>query len=157
MTGFSLEQLRVTTSVPQDFVYTLRERGRARVLLLPGQAGISSAALTVFPYADKQSHAFKVWVGLPEGQQRVYPGMFAKVAFEVGEEKRLMLPVAAVAQRSEVTGVYVVTPEGKLVFRQVLRGAPREDMVEVLAGLDAGERVALDPVAAGTFLKDGGR
>jgi hypothetical protein len=60
------------------------------------------------------------------------------------------VPRAAVLRRSEVTAVYVVDAEGRARLRQVRLGeAGDETSVEVLAGLQPGERVALEPVKAG--------
>jgi multidrug efflux pump subunit AcrA (membrane-fusion protein) len=80
--------------------------------------------------------------------------MFVKVAFVTGEEQRLTLPGQAVVHRSEVTGVYVLK-DGAISFRQIRVGRPlaNGDMV-VLAGLEAGEEVALDPIRAGVMLKE---
>jgi RND family efflux transporter MFP subunit len=159
MTGLSLEQLRATANVSQAYVDEARERGRAQVLLAPrdprGETRrLDSTAVTVSPFADAQSHTFRVRVDLPSGQHGVYPGMFTKVAIVTGEESRLLVPAAAVVHRSEVTGVYVADGEGRVTFRQVRIGDVRDGMVEVLAGLSEGERVALDPIRAGVYLKD---
>lgn len=93
-------------------------------------------------------------VQLPEGVQGLFPGMFVKVAFVTGERSRLVVPVAAVVYRSEVTGVYVVGQDGRVAFRQIRAGRRTADgNMEVLAGLDAGETVALEPLQAGAYLK----
>jgi multidrug efflux pump subunit AcrA (membrane-fusion protein) len=56
----------------------------------------------------------------------------------------------AVLRRSEVTAVYVVDDQGFPRLRQVRLGTVSDEhAIEVLAGLKAGERVALDPVKAG--------
>lgn len=156
MTGFSLEELRVTVSVPQDFVLAVRQDARAHVLVDKGKNKVTSTDLTVFPYADAQSHGFPVWVNLPKGTPGLYPGMFAKVAFEVGKTQRLLIPATALAQRSEVSGVYVVDAEGQVSFRQILPGTQYGDRIEALAGLNAGETVALDTTAAAIYLKEHG-
>ena len=54
-------------------------------------------------------------------------------------------------QRSEVSAVYVLDAQGP-ILRQVRIGHRYGDRVEVLAGLDDGERIALDPVATGEWL-----
>lgn len=158
MTGFSLEKLRATTSVPQSVVDAVRKNGRATVYLETpdGTASRSeSAEITVYPYADSVSHGFTVRVLLPAAQSGFYPGMYAKAAFIVGEKSRLLVPAQAVIHRSEVTAVYVVDEQGRIGFRQVRVGGRFEgDRMEVLAGLTAGERVALDPVRAGVMLKE---
>jgi RND family efflux transporter MFP subunit len=155
MTGLSLENLRAIAEVSQRHIHSVRKLGRARVIL-PTQDNLSveGTKLTISPYADPTSHTFNVRVDLPEGQHGVYPGMFAKVAFVTGEEERLLIPTQAVVHRSEVTGVYVL--KGKeIAFRQIRVGRKLGDgKQEVLAGLDAGEKVALDPIQAGVMLKE---
>ncbi|MCP5022705.1 MAG: hypothetical protein GY930_13140 [bacterium] len=80
--------------------------------------------------------------------------MFIKAAFLIGKQTRLLIPQQAVVFRGEVTGAYVITEPGKISFRYIRPGQKSEGgMISILAGLDAGEMVALDPVAAGTKLK----
>jgi membrane fusion protein, multidrug efflux system len=80
----------------------------------------------------------------------VYPGMFVRVHFTVGKVRKLLIPASAVVRRSEVVAVYVVDDKGKVRLRQVRLGEPAgQDEIEVLAGLNPGEKVALDPVKAG--------
>jgi RND family efflux transporter MFP subunit len=155
VTGISLESLRAVTDVPQHDIDSVRKLGRARVIF-PGQdsAGVEGTKLTISPYADPASHTFRVRVDLPQGQHGVYPGMFVKAAFVTGEEKRLLIPSSAVVHRSEVTAVYVVTKDG-INFRQVRIGRVLPGgQTEVLAGLDAEERVATNPIRAGVLLKE---
>ena len=69
--------------------------------------------------------------------------------FVGGQAKRTVVPAAAVLRRGELTAVYVAGDKG-FVLRAVRLGADHgADGVEVLAGLSAGDRVALDPVKAG--------
>ncbi len=154
MTGLSLEKLRAIANVPQGHIDTVRAQGRARVLLPTRATAVPAESLTFSPYADPQSHTFRVRLDLPAGQHGVYPGMFAKAAFVTGEEKRLLVPAKAVVHRSEVTAVYVVNSDGTVSFRLIRAGRTRGEEVEVLAGLDEGETVALDPIRAGVYLKE---
>lgn len=154
MTGLSLERLRAVADVPQSHIEILRSLSQARVGVAGGES-VESDRLTVSPYADSQSHSFRVRVELPQGDYGVYPGMFTKVAFAVGEEECLIIPAEAVVHRSEVTAVYVVGEDGRVRMRHVRagRGLPG-NRVEILAGLMAGERLALDPIRAGIHLKE---
>ncbi len=74
--------------------------------------------------------------------------MLVKVGFEIGEGQRLFVPVSALVERGEVTGVYVVSEDQRVSLRQVRIGRRLGDRVEVLAGLSEAERIALDPQAA---------
>jgi RND family efflux transporter MFP subunit len=152
-TGLSLEKLRVKAELPASHAQAVREQGRARVQI-SADHWIETEQLTFFPYADPESHSITVRVELPEGQYGLYPGMLVKVAFVVGEEARLVVPTTAIVHRSEVVGVYVLAGEQGLQFRQLRIGRQTPNGgTEVLAGLEAGEQVALDPVAAVIRLK----
>jgi RND family efflux transporter MFP subunit len=156
MTGMSLDDLRVVVQVPQGFIAAVKAHDRARVIF-PGQDQLSVVVehLTIFPYADPLSHTVKVRMSLPKELKAVRPGTFVKVAFISGESRRLLVPVRAVIHRSELTAVYVAEKDGRISLHQIRIGPMRGDgLIEVLAGLDEGESVVLDPVQAGLALKE---
>ena len=156
-TGLSLEKLRVQVKVPALYAQRIRTTRRSRVQLPDSGEWLESKDITLFPYADPDSHSFTVRVQLPQGQHGLFPGMLVKAAFTVGEKKHLVIPSQAIVHRSEVTGIYVVDDDHKLQFRQLRTGRDvAVDLTEVLAGLQDGEQVALDPVAAGIALKQQG-
>lgn len=153
MTGLSLEQLRAVTAVPQRYIAAVRELDTARVYA-EGIEPIDGASLTISPYAEPDAHSFRVRVNLPAGGHGLYPGMLVKVGFAAGTTEHLLIPARALVRRSEVTAVYVVDDDGAVRFRQVRAGRILPDGRQaILAGLGAGERVALDPIQAGGILK----
>lgn len=153
MSGISLDQLRVSVELPQRLIPVIREQGKARVLLPSGEA-INAEGMTIFPFADQASSTFRVRVELPRGLKDLFPGMFVKAAFVTGVKEELVVPREAVVYRSEVTGVYVVDQDQRVRFRLIRAGEQGSDgMLSVIAGLSEGERVATDPVAAATRLK----
>ncbi len=153
MSGLSLESLRVNVDVPQSMFGPIREIGRAFVYA--GEERIAAGNLTFSPVADPVTNTFRVRVNLSAGSAELFPGMFVKVGFVVGETRRLLVPAAAVVRRSELSAVYVVD-DTRVMLRQVRLGRRYGDDFEVLAGLEAGERVAVDPVQAGIWLKEDG-
>ena len=150
MSGLSLESLRVVVDIPQHVAARVREFQTA--FILTDAARIPAAKLTIFPFADSTSNTFTVRIELPPGQFDLYPGMFVKASFVVGDEERLLVARSALIRRSEVSGVYVVNEDNEVRFRQVRVGGVFGDRVEILAGLAQGERVAVDPVRAGIHL-----
>jgi hypothetical protein len=111
---------------------------------------VEAASVTVLPVADARTHSTQVRVYLPQNEAGIYPGMFVRVHFVTGKAQKLVIPASAVLRRSEVVAVYVVDEKGVTKLRQVRLGEKVEgNMVEVLAGLNAGEKVALEPVKAG--------
>lgn len=152
ISGIGIGAKRVNVIVPQSDVDAIRLHHSAAVLLDPdGTRRIAATELTVFPYADPQTHSFQVRVALPEEGAALNPGTTVKVAFLVGAEPRLVIPAGAVVQRSEVTAVYVLQTDG-MMLRQVRLGHRHGDQVEVHAGLREGERVVADAAAAIAWL-----
>lgn len=157
MTGFAIDDMRVTASVPQDYIELVRQNKTAQVVLeKPSYQLVESDEMTFYPYADPITHTFKVRVGIPGGLKGIYPGMMVKVAFTTGKQQLLAVDPHAVVHRSEVSAVYVVDGH-KVSYRLVRLGKHLHDgRIEVLAGLHEGEQVALDPVQAGILLKRNG-
>ncbi len=153
MTGYAPDQLRVSAHVPQSLIARLREQRKARVVLLEDGRSIEVERITIHPFADPQNHSFPVRLDLPVPQAEIYPGMLVKVVLNVGESIRLLVPRQALVTRSEINALYLRDSDGRYSFRQVRPGNRYADQVEILAGLDAGETVVLDPVRAGIEMK----
>jgi RND family efflux transporter MFP subunit len=153
MTGIELDAMRVVVGVPQRVIDAVQRHRQARVLFDDGRT-VEATALTFYPTATPSSHTVRVRVRLPEGLEGVYPGAFARVVFHTGRATKLMIPAPAIVYRSEVTGVYILDSKDRVHFRYIRRGSSYPGgQVEVLSGLSEGERVALDPIAAGVVLK----
>lgn len=146
----ALDDLRVNVEVPQSAVDAIRRQRAAEVSTADG-GQVAAVGVEVFPYADPSTHTFNVRVLLPAGAAGLYPGMTVKVAFAADATRRMTVPVSALVQRGELVGVYVIGGHG-VTLRQLRIGDRHDGEVEVLAGLDAGERVARDPQAAVAWL-----
>jgi RND family efflux transporter MFP subunit len=146
MSGASLDALRVIAEVPQSIVEQVRKVRKAAVYV--GKQRVDATGFTLYPSAQPETNTFRMRIELPKGIQGLAPGMFAKVALVTGEADLLLVPRDSVVERSEMRAVYVVAPDGRLTLRQVRLGHVRGDRIEVLAGLVAGETIALDPAAA---------
>lgn len=146
MSGLSLQYLRVNVDVPQSIVDQVRRLKKAAVYI--GERRIEATHVTIFPEASTPSNTFRARLDLPENATDLYPGMFVKVGFVTGEAERLLVPAKAIVARSEVTAVYVLDASGRASMRQVRLGDHFDDRIEILSGLVAGDRIALDPLAA---------
>ncbi len=151
---YAPSELRIEVLVPQSRAEAIRRDPRATVLL-PGGREVAPSDVIVFPAADPISHSVNVRVLLPVQDPLPTPGTTAKVVFaaEVGiaEEDAtawlVRIPASAIAQRGELSGVYVKR-DGRITLRQVRIGARAGDRVEVISGLRPGDQIVRDPVAA---------
>ncbi|GAB3537804.1 efflux RND transporter periplasmic adaptor subunit [Noviherbaspirillum agri] len=156
LTLYDPAALRVTASVPQTALAQFADNTPAKVELpaLPAdRQWLDRPQVQVLPTFDANTHSGQVRVNLPEGIKGATPGMFARVWVENttaagASAGRLFVPSSAIVRRAEVTGLYVIDTKGRPVLRQIRLGRTQDNMVEVLSGVNSGERVALDPQAA---------
>ncbi len=149
--GLSLDQLRVEAQVPQSEVAMIRKYHRAWVVLDGGAKRIEASKVIVFPYAEPQTHTFTVRLILPTVATGLSPGEVVRVAFMVGSRPRLLIPSSSIVHRGEIVGVYV-DRNNRVMLRQIRLGDRFGDAYEVLSGLDSGERIAKNPLAAMDYL-----
>ena len=150
ITVYDPKGLRVTASIPQYKLAEVRASLRAKIEFPESGKWVDAAKVEVFPAADPRTHTVQARVYLPDNQPGIIPGMFARAHFVTGAAKKLLVPAAAVLRRGEVTAVYVIDEKHAARLRQVRLSEPLAGgFHEVLAGLSAGEKVALDPVKAG--------
>lgn len=141
------ERLRVVTDVPEKFASAVRSRGE--VLIQHGTSRITARNILVQPRTGEGTGAVGLRVDLPADVKDLQPGMIVKLAIVTGSADKLLVPIASIMTRGEVTGVYVFNPSnGRVAFRQVRLGRSITDSVEVLAGLTSGEQIAVDPSVA---------
>jgi RND family efflux transporter MFP subunit len=151
MTGLALQPLRAVTNLPQRIARYFRSRqaeSSVQVMIDDQQIHINADKITLYPYADDQHHSMRLRAELPsENATSRYPGMWARVRVPVGEREGLMIPQSAIVRHSEVTSVYVMNDQ-QLAMRQVRLGNSSNGEAEVLAGLSAGDTIAIDGYAA---------
>lgn len=153
LTLYDPRALRVAAAVPQSAA-ALAATAKARIELpgLPAaQQWQQPVAVAVLPAADPGSHTQPLHLDLPAGVGGVMPGSFARawLALPGAADARIFLPSKTVVRRAELSALYVVDAQGRARLRQVRVGRTTGDRVEILSGLSGGERVALDPQAAG--------
>ena len=145
--------LRISAPVPANAATAAAQFEIPGLASAPGLLAPKSA--TLLPTVDAATHTAQLRLVLPDSVKGATPGMFARVWLAAGvregvakADERLYVPVASVVRRAEMTGLYVVNEQGKPALRQVRLGRVHGDRVEVLSGVEKGEKVAADPQAA---------
>lgn len=149
-----LDPLLVDFSVPQSELGRLKVGQKVTLTLdaYPGKtfAGQLSA---ISPKIETNTRNVQVEATVPNHDKGLTPGMFAKVAVDVGSEKpQLTLPQAAIVYNPYGDTVYVVQPaKGKdekgnanaptVQQAFVTTGETRGDQVAILKGLEPGTEV----------------
>lgn len=138
--------LELRATVEPEIAATLKPGATVKARV-DGQADPLSATVTaVAPSGDPTTHRFEVKADLPSAPG-LRAGLFARLVVPaVAAEPRITVPRSAVFERGGLTGVFVVS-DGRAHLRWVAPGARDGDSLEIRAGVEAGERVALEPAA----------
>ena len=116
----------------------------------PGET-FTGRVTTILPQAQAETRTLEARVELPNPGGRVRPGMFATVQlFERAQRPTLLVPAEAVIRTGRREIVMLALPNGRFRPAQVRIGRESGGRIEILAGLQEGERV----VASGQFLID---
>lgn len=99
----------------------------------------------VVPAIDPATRSQLVKIDLP-ADPALRSGLYARARFAAGEREALSVPKSAVIRRGGMQGVFIANGE-RASFRLLELAAAAGDVMEVLSGLAAGDRVVLDPPA----------
>lgn len=103
------------------------------------QRTIKGIVTEIQPSSDPATRSFAVKLSLPP-DAGLASGLFLRARRQAATGKSLLIPLSALVQRGQLTGVYVV--EAKILhFRLVKIGPLLGDKVEILSGLSAGETI----------------
>ena len=155
LTLYAPGQMRAVVQVPASRAAQVGAAQTVEVQLPDGR-WVTPSKRTDLPAADPVSQTVEWRLDLsPALSAGLLPGASVRVRFTgtpataPAGVSRLAVPATAVLRRGELTAVYALQGD-RFVLKAVRLGADRgAEGIEVLAGLKAGERVALDPVRAG--------
>ena len=147
-----LSRVWVEAEVFEKDLALVREGQAAQVSFeaYPGKA-FAGKVTYVYPTVSVQSRTARVRVELANPGLTLKPGMFANVGLDVPPgAPTLVVPRSAVIATGERVLVFVQAADGMLMPREVQMGRTSGQLQELLAGVEAGERV----VSSAAFLVD---
>jgi RND family efflux transporter MFP subunit len=140
----------VQATLEADLAASLRAGSMAKVTVDGQSAPIAAVVRSLSPAGDPTTHRFEVRADLGSAAS-LRSGTFARLVLPAATaQPRLTIPSGATIERGGLSGVFVVA-DGRAHLRWIAVGGSSDGQTEVRAGLEAGERVARDPVG----LRDG--
>lgn len=107
----------------------------------------------IHPTIDASTRTFVTEINIPNTDNRIRPGMFARVNIDFGNVNRVVVPDQAVVKRSGSGDRFVyVYKDGKVSFNQVQLGRHMDTSYELISGVENGSEVV---IAGQSRLKDG--
>jgi RND family efflux transporter MFP subunit len=127
-----------------DLQYVRRGEQVSVVIDALDNAGLKGKVVQIVPAADAASRTFLVKIELPT-DSRLHSGLFGRAQFSRGERQALLIPRSAVVERGQLQGVYVLDQNNVANLRYITLGKASGAEVEVLAGVQDGERLVAKP------------
>jgi RND family efflux transporter MFP subunit len=109
-----------------------------------GNIQLSGKVVQIVPAADPASRSFLVKIGLP-ADARLRSGLFGRAQFARGERPALLIPRTSLVERGQLQGVYLLDANQIAGLRYVTLGKSAGEKVEVLSGLQDGDRLVAAP------------
>ncbi|MGE0160808.1 MAG: efflux RND transporter periplasmic adaptor subunit [Gemmatimonadales bacterium] len=95
----------------------------------------------VYPTVQDQTRSMRARVSLPNAEGRLKPGMYATVRLRADLGEALTVPTTAVLRTGDRAVAFVDLGEGSLMPQEVQLGFRGDDVVQVISGLEPGQRV----------------
>ena len=158
-----MTSLEIEVDVSETYINRVHSAQKVEAVLDAYQDWkIPAHVITTIPSADRQKATVKVRIGFDQLDPRILPDMGVKVSFLREEEApsaaaaaaaRMTVPKAAI-RTIDGRSVVFVAKDDRVERRAISVGNENGGVVDVLSGVNAGERVVLEPPAG---MKDGDR
>ncbi|MEO8041838.1 MAG: efflux RND transporter periplasmic adaptor subunit [Acidobacteriota bacterium] len=147
-------QYRLEAAVEESRSKSVRIGGRVNVRIdAIGTDEFIGLVAKVMPSADAASRSYTVKIDLP-ADARLRTGLYGLARFPIAQKAAIAVPQTAIVTRGQLTGVFVLAPDGTAQFRIVTTGTESEGMVEIMSGLSEGDEIVTSDAAS---LTDGVR
>jgi RND family efflux transporter MFP subunit len=137
--------LQLDATVDESAIGAIHKGMRVQVDLDGGvSTTVAGTVAEIVPAADPSSHSFLVKIDLPSSSQ-TRAGMYGAAEFANGARQAILIPRSAVVSRGSLNCVYVLDGQGIAHLRSITLGAAQDNLIEVLSGVSAGEKLVDAP------------
>jgi len=131
--------------LPEQYIHSVGLNQEVTVAVSAvGNKTFTGNVQEIFPAADTKSRSFLVKVRIP-ADKSLRAGMFARVSIPIGNADIILIPVTAVIHSGQLTGIYILDDTQTAKFRLIRTGRTFGDSIEVLSGLNEGDRYVTAP------------
>jgi len=134
--------VKITASIPGQIINQVETGMDVKLnIKAAGEAYVPGRLSNISTAGDPVSRQFAVEARLADSSKApmLRPGMFAELIIETEARPSLTVPVSALVQRGQLTGLYTINQDNRLVLRWVQTGRKSGDDIEILSGLSSGE------------------
>ena len=136
--------LRLRVPVPESLADSVRTGASAEIRVQATGESFTGKVSRLTDAFDRATRTMQVEIDVPNPKDRLAPGMYADVKLQTAaHENALTVPVQAVEQNGDKASVLVVDAHNRIEKRAITTGMEDPNFVQVLGGLQEGERVVV--------------
>ncbi len=142
-----IDPMRVYVSVPQAFSPSIHVGLKACLSLTElAQRSFCGQVVRTANAIDPNTRTLLTEADVPNASGTLLPGAYAEVHFDVKlSGQRLSLPINALLFRPDGTMAAVVGPDSRINLKKLTIGRDFGNSVEILDGIDAADRIVVNP------------
>lgn len=143
--------LQVSASVAESDISKIHLGDVANIQIKSTGKSLDGKIIQINPSSQFTGGQYIVKISIPETAKKdTYPGMFASVSIPVKDIPQVkndvvLVPLSAIINRDELTGIYTVGVNNTALLRWVRLGKTYGDKVEVMSGLSKDEKFIRSP------------
>ncbi|MBO4445185.1 MAG: efflux RND transporter periplasmic adaptor subunit [Bacteroidaceae bacterium] len=141
-----IRPVKLLINVSEQYFSRVKKGDIATIRLdaLPDKQYVASVKL-VYPTINASTHTFPVELSLPNSDEAVRPGMFARATLNFGTEQHVVVPDQAIVKQpgSGERFVYTYNADGTVSYMKVELGQRLGDSYELLSGVPDGARIVI--------------
>ena len=141
-----IDPLKVEVNISEQYFRQVHKGMAVRLVveIFPDEVFEGRVRL-IYPQLDATTRTFKVEVEVKNQHRKLHPGMYARALFDMGEKQGVMVPDVAICKQmgSAERFVFVLQGDTVAVRRRVEVGRQVGELVDVVSGVERGEKVAV--------------
>ena len=141
--------LRLRIPVPESLASSVRDGEPADIRVKATDEHLSGKVIRSTDSLDRSTRTMQVEVDVPNKDYKLTPGMYADVSLRVqNAPDALTLPLQAINRGADKTTVLLVNSQNHVEEREIHTGIEGSDRIQVLSGLNEGDRVIVGNLGA---------
>ena len=151
-----IASLQIIAKIPERYIASLRTGLKAEISLEAYPDAVFAATVThVSPVLDVNARTKEIVLTFDENDARINAGMFGKVKLYTRDYGgAVALPSDAIVTKGDKPYLYVIKDDDTVEQREITFGQSVDGIVQVLSGIEAGERVVVE---GGQVLSNGAK
>ncbi|WP_455628773.1 efflux RND transporter periplasmic adaptor subunit [Parabacteroides chinchillae] len=145
---YTVEEIRpvkLLVNVSESFFTKVKKGNEVDIKLdVYGDEIFKGKISLIYPTIDPSTRTFPVEIKIANNDERVRPGMFARVTITFGTMNHIVVPDLAIVKQSGAGDRYIyVYKDGKVSYQKVELGRRMNNKYEIISGINDGDMVVV--------------